>query len=611
MITEKERYSIIKYDGASNTVCTVESGDLHDRACRPIERGQIVAVGEKSHVVAIHMVQGLVKLLGIEMHHSRVEPVFTPPVNRRIDELQVVDMQMLGDTDQPTLAILHHTIGDTFKISTYVIVSKGNEKDLTAGPWSFDDLDYGSYMLIAVPAPKGGIIAISDEAIFYYNHTKKAQCALAMKPCRFSCHCRIDDTGYRYLFGDTNGNLFVLILFGEGDLVESLKLEYLGKTVIASTLTYLDHAYVYVGSHYGDAQIIQLSSSRLADSSFVSVVDTIPCSAPIVDFITADVENSGQSSIIACSGAFKEGALRFIRRGSNLVVTCVAELGSFLGILNAFAFSLHKDCDIIFLSTLTGNKILRYSPQLLEELNQFQQLTLPKLPCILVEKLEKSIYLVTADGVTICSVDADEPFHLWQPPKGDKICFAAHWENHLIVSTATQELFWHDCRRSPTFNYIPAPFVGSEICALSVGKIESKVFIAMALWGETSIRFIGLKGENYSHDASVTVSAAVRSLCFAVWDTTPVIFVGLGDGTVVHCLLHVNGNPRKLLATNTHRVTLGLGPVHFFRTQYGLFAGADKPFLITMSNMRVSFSLTNAKVRKTTSLPSPTLLFAD
>lgn len=57
-------------------------------------------------------------------------------------------------------------------------------------------------------------------------------------------HCRIDDNGYRYLLGDSEGSLYVLILFGEGDnsenggggsggggRVDSLKLEYLGQVI--------------------------------------------------------------------------------------------------------------------------------------------------------------------------------------------------------------------------------------------------------------------------------------------------------------------------------------------------------------------------------------------
>lgn len=594
--TEKERYAVLAYDGTHDKVHTVESGDLHDRACRPIERGQILCVDGKSQVLAIHMVQGLVKLMGIEGRRMGGEPVFTPPVNRRIDELQVIDMQMLLDVEQPTLAVMHHTIGDTFKISTYVVVDKGHEKDLSAGPWSFDGLDYGSYLLIAVPSPKGGIIAVSDEALFYYNPAKKAQCALSMNPCRFTCYCRIDDSGYRYLLSDTNGGLFVLILFGEEDRVEALKLEYLGQTVIASTLTYLDNGYVYVGSHYGDAQIVELSSSRLPDGNFVSVVDTLPCSAPLVDFITADVENIGQSSVIACSGAFKEGALRFIRKGSNLVVNATAALDSSI-VLDMFAMHCADIGDVIFLSTLAGTKILCYREDSLEELDRlYNILSASQSPSIFVGQLgEETLVQVTADEAVVGSLKPNVPATLWRPTKGGQLRFVAHFASHLVLSTDSQELYWFDCEALGRMVLLPTTFAGSEICALALVKVKSEMFVAVALWGETKIRFIDPKNPTRLADVDLDGSVAVRALHFATLDRRAVLFVGLGDGTVVHCFLTLDGDTKKLAAMSVQRVTLGTSPVQFFPTFVGLFACADKPFLVSMKRDRVAFSLTNVK----------------
>lgn len=39
--------------------------------------------------------------------------------------------------------------------------------------------------------------------------------------------------------------------------VTGLKIELLGETSIASTISYLDNAFVYVGSSYGDSQVGQ------------------------------------------------------------------------------------------------------------------------------------------------------------------------------------------------------------------------------------------------------------------------------------------------------------------------------------------------------------------
>ena len=58
------------------------------------------------------------------------------------------------------------------------------------------------------------------------------------------------------------GRLFMLLLLKEekmegGSVVKDLRLELLGETAIADSMTYLDNGYVYVGSRMGDSQLIR------------------------------------------------------------------------------------------------------------------------------------------------------------------------------------------------------------------------------------------------------------------------------------------------------------------------------------------------------------------
>ena len=82
----------------------------------------------------------------------------------------------------------------------------------------------------------------------------------------------MDEDGSRFLLGDYLGNLYLLLLLRDGAGassgggsgggsagvgVSALKLEPLGRTPAAATISYLDSGVVFVGSSFGDSQLIR------------------------------------------------------------------------------------------------------------------------------------------------------------------------------------------------------------------------------------------------------------------------------------------------------------------------------------------------------------------
>ena len=73
----------------------------------------------------------------------------------------------------------------------------------------------------------------------------------------------MDANGSRYLLGDMAGRLFMLLLEREEKMdgtvsVKDLKVELLGETTIAESITYLDNGVVYIGSRLGDSQLVKV-----------------------------------------------------------------------------------------------------------------------------------------------------------------------------------------------------------------------------------------------------------------------------------------------------------------------------------------------------------------
>jgi DNA damage-binding protein 1 len=67
---------------------------------------------------------------------------------------------------------------------------------------------------------------------------------------------KVDEDGSRFLLGDHLGNLLLLVLQHDGAAVLGLKTEPLGAISAPSTISYLDNGVVYIGSSFGDSQLV-------------------------------------------------------------------------------------------------------------------------------------------------------------------------------------------------------------------------------------------------------------------------------------------------------------------------------------------------------------------
>jgi DNA damage-binding protein 1 len=117
--------------------------------------------------------------------------------------------------------------------------------------------------------------------------------------------------------------------------VSSLKLETLGRTSQAATISYLDSGVVFIGSSYGDSQLIKLHSQAkgpAGEESYLEVLDSIMNLGPIVDFCVMDLERQGQGQVVTCSGAGIDGSLRVVRNGIGVIEQATVDLPGIKGV---------------------------------------------------------------------------------------------------------------------------------------------------------------------------------------------------------------------------------------------------------------------------------------
>ena len=111
----------------------------------------------------------------------------------------------------------------------------------------------------------------------------------------------VDPDGSRILLGDDLGLLYLLVLKHDDTRVLGIKLQNLGTISAPSTISYLDNGVVFIGSVFGDSQLIKLHAQPIDPSDpehFVEVLDTFTKLGPIVDFCAMDLDRQGQVQVI-------------------------------------------------------------------------------------------------------------------------------------------------------------------------------------------------------------------------------------------------------------------------------------------------------------------------
>ena len=156
--TERHMFCVLAYDAVKGELVTRAMGDLTDRIGRPTERGQIGIIDPECRVIGLHLYDGLFKVIPMDQK-GQLREAF----NIRLEELQVLDIKFLHGCAKPTVAVLYEDTKEGRHVKTYEVNVK--DKDFAEGPWSQNDVEGGSSLIVPVPAPLGGAILINKCAI--------------------------------------------------------------------------------------------------------------------------------------------------------------------------------------------------------------------------------------------------------------------------------------------------------------------------------------------------------------------------------------------------------------------------------------------------------------
>jgi len=594
IVTKKHHAMILEVEGegASFDIVTRAYGDVRDKIGKKSETGTLAVIDPESRVIGLRLYDSLFKVIPLEKDQAELKAF-----NIRIEELQVYDIQFLHGVAQPTIVLLHQDIHGRH-LKTHELSLK--EKEFVKVAWKQDNVEREAAMLIPVPEPHGGVIIIGTESITYHNGTMNHAIAPAnMQESTIVAYANVDPNGSRYLLGDMAGHLFMLLIEKEermdgSSVVKDLKLELLGETTIAETMTYLDNGYVYIGSRLGDNQLVRLNAEQDAAGSYVTVVDTFTNLGPILDMVVVDLERQGQGQLVTCSGGFKEGSLRIIRNGIGIHELASIDLPGIKGMWPLKVGGAEKDNTLV-LSFVEQTRVLTITGEEVEE-TEIAGFVSDQQTFHTGNTEHGQIVQVTPGSVRLVCPASHQLVDEWTPPEGKLISVCGSNATQLLAASGSV-LFYLEIHGGKLVLAGDATLEHEVACIdlTPTDEASSRTQVAsVGLWTDISVRLIKLPSLEEVTREYLGGEIIPRSILTAKFEGTQYLLCALGDGSLFYFLVTPSGT-----LTDKKKVTLGTQPTVLRKFRTGsvtnVFACSDRPTVIYSSNQKLVFSNVNLK----------------
>uniref|UniRef100_A0A8C7X5H2 DNA damage-binding protein 1 n=1 Tax=Oryzias sinensis TaxID=183150 RepID=A0A8C7X5H2_9TELE len=596
ILTSKYNACILEYkqNGDSIDIITRAHGNVQDRIGRPSETGIIGIVDPECRMIGLRLYDGLFKVIPLDRENRELKAF-----NIRLEELQVIDVHFLYGCQAPTVCFIYQDPQGRH-VKTYEVSLR--EKEFNKGPWKQENVEAEASMVIPVPEPFGGAIIIGQESITYHNGDKYLAIAPpTIKQSTIVCHNRVDPNGSRYLLGDMEGRLFMLLLEKEELMdgtvaLKDLHVELLGETSIAECLTYLDNGVVFVGSRLGDSQLVKLNVDSNEQGSYVTVMETFTNLGPILDMCVVDLERQGQGQLVTCSGAFKEGSLRIIRNGIGIHEHASIDLPGIKGLWPLRSEAGRESDDMLVLSFVGQTRVLMLSGEEVEE---------TELPGFVDNQqtfycgnvAHQQLIQITSGSVRLVLQDSKALVSEWKEPQGRNISVAAC--NHTQVVLAVGRALYYLQILAGELKQISTTEMEHEVACLDItplGESSSESpLCAVGLWTDISARMLKLPCFTPLHKEMLGGEIIPRSILMTTFEGSYYLLCALGDGALFYFGLDLQTGA----LSERKKVTLGTQPtvLRTFRSlsTSNVFACSDRPTVIYSSNHKLVFSNVNLK----------------
>ncbi|KAK2605824.1 hypothetical protein QQS21_003778 [Conoideocrella luteorostrata] len=650
--TDRLQYFNVAWDPETNQLDTVEQAieDTAERYMRQSQSQNKCLVDPTGKFMAMHLWEGVLNVFRLPTRKGITTKLVA------LDQVRLTELWMKASTflqsrtGHPRIAFLYKTQLDQeeARIAVYRLTKDDKGGDVAKfDPHKERELDqvipdpYAS-MLIPVPvneekryhvrnnegakAHLGGLLVIGETLLTYFDSLTYSSVSSTLQDPKIYV-AWAEYNGTNYLLADDYGRLDLLTIETS---IESTGIVVTGMAVSplkfpdpnqftsrASSLVYMGDDKLFLASHHGDSQLLQIDVSAYT----MSLIKSLSNNAPILDFAIMDMGNregdsqsgntfsSGQARLVAGCGAYHDGSLRSIRSGVGLEDEGILdEIQDTNGLFTLKSYGATQ-VDTLVVSSMADTRIFSFDSEGgIEEVYEFQGMTLSKETLLAANTTESQVLQITQRSAALLDPESGVVVSSWEAPDGQFITAASanlKWALLSIDGSSLVSLNLHNnlaavSRDTASESATSQP---DQIACLHAAK-ESPDTGVVGWWNSGTISIVDLAtlkplhGEslrNTEDSASVPRDIALVQL-HPPSVSGPTLLVALEDGNVVS--FNVSTTDYALSARKT--VTLGSSParLHILPQSDGtcnVFATSEHASLIYSAEGRIVYSATTAE----------------
>ncbi|KAG8965789.1 hypothetical protein FRC03_000160 [Tulasnella sp. 419] len=577
-------FLILDYDDEASRVFVSHNISLRMRGAREAEFFNGAIVHPNGNVIVTHVYTGHLKVMVLGENPNKIESEF----ECRIPELNVHSLCFIPVSGTKlSLAILYEDHNSKMRIIARDLNLRDKELSFEQSSMLVASLtqENSKILLPISTSRKTGVVlslgggychVFGSERLRVKRESRGSQKAIAVNStanCKLPhtsdlCYTYVDEA--RVLLADASGILSILEI-GRNNTgeVTTIHCESFGKINPATCISNIADYIFFVGSHYGDSQVIRIVPEPKEDQGYVEILESMPNISPIMDAVLADLDGSGHNQVVTCSGGSTSGSLRIIRTGAEFKQTAVLDAIPFARRIFPLRSTIQASEDHrLLVSTAFNSILLDVRNSNFEEIEGgphpgIQRARPTLAACTIVHP--NCAVQVTSEGVFVVDLVTDALLEKWLSTRGAEItaatvnptqvCVALRGGKMILFSVKDGAIKAVAEKQFETTEGLPQEISSLSIAPLTRANLLSSNVVVVGFWHSNRVTLYSLPG--FQAKWSVEESHVARSILLHSFSQDPGshLLLSLGDGSVVSYGIS------QMSITNRKAVNLGSNPV--------------------------------------------------